>query len=142
MEKVKKGDKVAISYIGTFDDGEVFDESEAGEPFEFTVGADEVIVGLDNALLGMEVGEKKDIHVDCEEAYGLYDESLVLSVPKDSAPEDVELEVGNVYTFPLEDGETIDMELTDMTETDYIFDGNHELAGEDLNFKIELLKIN
>ncbi|MFH0733752.1 MAG: FKBP-type peptidyl-prolyl cis-trans isomerase [bacterium] len=141
MKKVKKGDTIKISYVGTFDDGSTFDETEPNEPFEFNVGSDEVIEGLDKAVVGMEVGEKKEIHVSCDEAYGEHDETLVLSVPKDSAPEGVELEEGNVYTFPLENGETIDMELIEINDDEYIFDGNHELAGQNLNFSIELLEI-
>ena len=61
---------------------------------------------------------------------------------KEIAPDNIELELGNVYTFPLEGGEQIDMELVDIDEESYVFDGNHPLAGETLHFEIELLKIN
>ncbi len=142
MKTVEKGDKIAISYIGKLDDGEIFDQTEGEDSFEFTVGAEEVIEGLEKAVLGMAVGDKKSVAIEAEEAYGERYDDLVIELPKESAPENIELELGNVYTFPLEGGEQIDMELVDIDENSYVFDGNHPLAGETLHFEIELLKIN
>jgi peptidylprolyl isomerase len=142
MNTVKKGDKIVISYIGRLDNGEIFDQTEGDDSFEFTVGNEEVIEGLDIAVIGMAVGDKKNISIEAEEAYGERYDELVIELPKDSAPTNIDLEVGNVYTFPLENGEQIDMELVEVDDEVYIFDGNHPLAGENLHFEIELLKIN
>ncbi|HPN36944.1 MAG TPA: FKBP-type peptidyl-prolyl cis-trans isomerase [Melioribacteraceae bacterium] len=142
MERVKNGDKIVISYIGKLSDGEIFDQTEGDETFEFTVGAEEVIEGLEKAVIGMAEGEKKVVAIEPEEAYGEVFEDLIIELPKESAPDNIELELGNVYTFPLEGGEKLDMELVEIDEEGYVFDGNHPLAGETLHFEIELLKIN
>ena len=70
MAQIKSGDKVAIHYTGTLLDGTTFDSSEGREPLEFTVGTGQIIPGLDSALPGMAVGEKKVVKVPCLDAYG------------------------------------------------------------------------
>lgn len=69
-EMIKSGDKIKVHYTGTFDNGEVFDTSEGKEPLEFTVGANQVIKGFDKAVIGMKIGEEKQIKIPPEEAYG------------------------------------------------------------------------
>ena len=67
---VKKGDKVQVHYTGTFEDGTEFDSSKGKDPLEFTAGAGQMIKGFDDAVIGMEVGEEKEIKIPPEEAYG------------------------------------------------------------------------
>lgn len=141
MKSVQKGDKVAISYIGTLTGGELFDRTNEGETFDFTVGSEEVIEGFDKAVLGMKEGEVKIVSIPPEEAYGERYDDLVIELPKKDAPKNIELELGNIYTFPLQGGDHIDMELVDINDETYVFDGNHPLAGETLNFEITLVKI-
>ncbi len=141
MKKVEKGDKIKIKYVGTFDDGEVFDATDDNDTFEFTVGADEVIVGLDNAVLGMEKGEKKKVRIEAEDAYGDYDDNLLVSLGKESVPDGVELEEGESYSFEMENGGVMDLILMEVKEDELIFDANHELAGMPLTFDFEIVEI-
>ncbi len=141
MRTAKKGDKVAITYVGTLSDGELFDKTNEGETFDFTLGNEEVIEGFEKAVLGLSEGEEIIVSIPPEEAYGERYEDLVIELPKKDAPKNIELELGNIYTFPLQGGEHIDMELVDINDETYVFDGNHPLAGETLNFEIKLVKI-
>ena len=70
MTQVKSGDTVAIHYTGTLLDGSTFDSSEGREPLEFTVGSGQIIPGLDSAMPGMEVGDKKVVKIGSAQAYG------------------------------------------------------------------------
>jgi len=70
MTQAKSGDTVRITYVGTSNDGETFDNSEGRDPLEFVVGSGQIIRGLDAAISGMSVGDKKDVAVPCDQAYG------------------------------------------------------------------------
>ncbi len=131
----QSGDRVTVHYRGTLDSGEEFDSSIGGTPFPFTVGANEVIAGFDQAVLGMAVGEKKTVRIPAAEAYGEHREDLVLVVPAAEAPEG--LAVGQqVYL-----GET-PATITHMDAESVTVDANHPLAGEALTFELELVSIN
>src|ERR1051325_8843602 len=86
MSKVKEGDNISLHYVGTLDDGTVFDSSEGSPPLSFTVGSGEVIAGFDEGVRGMEVGETKEINIAPEQAYGEYYEELVKVVPRQAFP--------------------------------------------------------
>jgi peptidylprolyl isomerase len=137
---VQKGSLVTMHYIGTFPDGEEFESSYGKEPIVFRVGNNEIIPGLELAVLGMEVGEKKDVAVPPELGYGEYRDSLVVEVEKEKIP-DLEVEIGDRIELDGEDGESIIMTVIEMTDTIITLDANHDLAGEILNFAIEIVEI-
>ena len=85
MSQVKQGDTVRIHYKGTLDDGTVFDSSEGRDPLEFAVGSGMIIPGLDKAIPGMEMGDKKVVNVPCLEAYGEMNPDNRQAVPRDSS---------------------------------------------------------
>ncbi|MGK7346380.1 MAG: FKBP-type peptidyl-prolyl cis-trans isomerase [Candidatus Nitrospinota bacterium M3_3B_026] len=135
-EKVDKGDKVSIHYSGRLENDMVFDTTEGKDPFQFDAGSPEVIKGVSDAVIGMAVGDKKTVEVHPEDAYGEYDERLVLEAPKEKIPENVK--EGAVLSNP-ETGQTwIVRELKDDTA---VLDGNHVLAGKKLIFDIELVAV-
>lgn len=135
------GDKVSVHYTGRLDSGEVFDSSEGGEPFEFRVGAGEVIPGFDDAVRGMEVGDKTTIRIKSEDAYGPRVEELVQPVPREGMNlGGVEPEVGMNLMMQLPDGNQIPVAITEVTDTHVTLDANHPLAGQDLTFDIERVK--
>jgi FKBP-type peptidyl-prolyl cis-trans isomerase 2 len=86
MSEVKSGDKVAIHYKGTLDDGTVFDSSEGRDPLEFTVGSGQIIPGLDKAMPGMTVGEEKTVRAVAAEAYGEAHPDATQAVPRADIP--------------------------------------------------------
>lgn len=141
MKTVEKGDKIALHYTGTLSDGSVFDTSEGRGPLEFTVGSGEVIVGLDNELPGMRVGDKKTITAVAEEAYGPLHENARQPVPRDQFPDDVPMEVGTTLQMQTPEGGIVMVTIAEVGEESVVLDANHPLAGKDLTFAIELVSI-
>jgi len=141
MSTVKAGDTVKVHYTGKLGSGEVFDSSEDGEPLSFTVGAGEVIEGFDQALIGMQVGESKEIVIPPEQAYGARDEDLVQRISRDQFKlSGVDPEVGMAIEMHTPQG-VIPLVISDMTETTVELDANHTLAGESLHFALMLVEI-
>ncbi|KCV81951.1 FKBP-type peptidyl-prolyl cis-trans isomerase [Actibacterium atlanticum] len=141
MTQVKSGDKVAIHYTGTLTDGSVFDSSEGRDPLEFTVGSGQIIPGLDKALPGMTVGEKKTVSIAPEEAYGPQQEGAMQQVPIEQVPADIPKEVGLQLQMQSPQGQVIPVTIAEVTETHITLDANHPLAGKELTFAFEIVKI-
>jgi peptidylprolyl isomerase len=141
MRQAKQGDTVRIHYTGTLDNGTQFDSSSDREPIEFTLGEEAVIPGFETGVTGMQVGDKKAIHIPTEEAYGEHNEALVEVVPKENFPADLELQVGMHLQAQSPNGDQFIVIVTDLTDTTATIDGNHPLAGEALNFDLELMDI-
>ncbi len=142
MPQVKNGDTIKIHYKGRLDDGTVFDSSEGRSPLEFTVGSGTVIPGFDTGVMNMNVGDKKTIHIPAEEAYGPKQEHLIMEFPKDQFPPDLQPEVGMQLTMSSEGGRTFPVEIVEVRDDSVLLDANHQLAGKDLIFDLELMEIN
>ena len=141
MSAVKKGDTVKVHYTGKFDTGEVFDSSEGADPLAFTVGAGEVIPGFDQALLGMQIGETKDVVIAPEQAYGNRVEELEQTIDRSQFNlTGVEPEVGMAIEMRTPQGD-IPLIITNLTDTTVTLDANHPLAGESLHFSLTLIEI-
>ena len=138
----KTGDTVQVNYTGKLADGTVFDSSEGREPFEFTLGTGRAIPGFDNAIIGMKVGEKKTVTIPADEAYGPHFDDMVVEVPRDRIRSDAEPKVGQVLTTTGKNGEEIRLTIISISDNGTVsLDANHPLAGKDLTFDIELVKI-
>jgi peptidylprolyl isomerase len=141
MSTVKTGDTVKVHYTGKLDSGEVFDTSEEGEPLSLTVGAGQVIEGFEQALIGMKVGDSKDIIISPAQAYGERDEDLVQRISRDQFKlSGVDPEVGMAIEMHTPQG-IIPLTITDLTDTTVELDANHTLAGENLHFALKLMEI-
>ncbi|HHF42947.1 MAG: peptidylprolyl isomerase [Candidatus Aminicenantes bacterium] len=140
-QTVKNGDTVKVHYTGRFEDGVVFDSSEGRDPLEFTVGAGMLIRGFEDALIGMAPGEKKTVRVEPQDAYGDYDDNLVLTMPLDRVPEDITPEIGMELQLISQSGQKLPVVVKEVQEEAIILDANHPLAGKVLVFDIELLEI-
>lgn len=141
MQQVKKGDKVKVHYHGKLTTGETFDSSEGRDPLEFEVGSGMVIKGFDDGVTGMEVGEKKTIHIPVDEAYGPKSSEMLIDMPKDRFPQDMQLETGMPLVMSDPSGQQFQVVVTEIKEDSVILDGNHPLAGQDLVFDLELVSI-
>jgi FKBP-type peptidyl-prolyl cis-trans isomerase 2 len=141
MSTVKQGDKVAVHYRGTLDDGTLFDTSEGREPLEFSVGAGMMIAGFDKGVVGMSLGEKKSIHIPCDEAYGQSNPDAIISLPRADVPADMNPEVGMAMHLSDDQGQIIPVMVVGLTDDTITLDANHALAGKDLNFDIEIVSI-
>ncbi len=142
MAAVKQGDVVRIHYTGKLRDGSVFDSSQGREPLEFTVGAGHVIKGMDDGMLGLEVGQSKLLEILCEEAYGPVNPEARQTIPRESIPADIPLEVGIQLQMQSPDGHVMPVTVVEVAEAAVTLDANHQLAGEDLIFDVELVSIN
>ncbi len=129
-------------YRGTFNNGTQFDSSyDRGQPLEFTCGAGQMIRGFDAAVADMEVGQIVDIHLMPEEAYGMPDPNAIFTVEIAQLPGAENLEVGQQVYLSNQLGQPFPVKVTAKEEATITFDANHEMAGKELNFRIELVEV-
>jgi FKBP-type peptidyl-prolyl cis-trans isomerase 2 len=141
MAQVKSGDKVKVHYHGKLTNGETFDSSEGKDPLEFEVGSGMVIKGFDDGVTGMNVGDKKTINIPYDEAYGPRNPEMMIEMPKERFPKDMELEVGMPLLMSDGQGQQYQVIITDIKDDAVMLDANHPLAGKDLVFDLELVEI-
>lgn len=141
MAQVKSGDKIKVHYHGKLNDGETFDSSEGRDPLEFEVGSGMVIKGFDDGVTGMIVGEKKTINIPFAEAYGPVNPEMIIEMPKDRFPEDLELGIGMPLMMSDQQGQQFQVKIVEIKEEVVMLDANHHLAGKDLTFDLELVEI-
>ncbi|MDJ0909147.1 MAG: peptidylprolyl isomerase [Woeseiaceae bacterium] len=141
MSAAKSGDTVKIHYTGTLDDGTQFDSSAGREPLEFQLGAGQVIPGFDAAVDGMGVGENKSVRIEASSAYGERHDQLIQQVPRSALPEEIKPEIGMALQSQSPEGQVMNLVIVEVSEETITVDGNHPLAGQALNFDIELVAI-
>ncbi len=141
MATAEQGNRVKIHYTGTLDDGSVFDSSEGKPPLEFEIGSEAVIPGFEEAVLGMQVGESKNVILPPEKAYGERNDEMVMKAPREQVPPDLELELGAKLQMGAPSGEVILVTVVDMNDQEVTLDANPPLAGKQLTFDIELVEI-
>lgn len=141
MPKAKNGDKVKVHYKGTLQDGTVFDTSEGRDPLEFTLGDGMVIPGFENAVVGLDAGETTTENIPSDEAYGPHRDEMVVSVPREHLPKDMNPEVGAQLHLQQPDGMVIPVLVKEIALESVTLDANHPLAGEDLTFEITLVEV-
>lgn len=134
---IKQGSTVKVHYTGKFEDDKVFDSSEGKQPIEFIVGDKQVIEGFENAVIGLEKGGKVTVNIVPEKAYGVVREELIITVPKNSVPSDVQ--IGSLLQGVNQTGEPFNVLVKEIKENDVLLDANHPLAGKTLNFEIEVV---
>jgi peptidylprolyl isomerase len=137
---VKTGDTVKVHYRGTLNDGTLFDSSEGREPLEFQAGSGMVIKGFDEGVLGMAIGDKKSINIPVDDAYGQVVPEMVFKFDRSEIPGDIPLEIGG--TLNMHNGQqTVPVIIRDLDDSTVTMDANHPLAGQELNFDLELVSI-
>ncbi len=141
MSSAQKGDKVQVHYVGKLDDDSIFDSSINSNPLEFVIGDGSIIPGFEEAVIGLEEGEKKTFTVKPEDAYGPYYNERVIVINKSQLPPDLDPQVGDRLQGQQPDGSVVLFSVIDKNGDDITLDGNHPLAGKNLNFEIELIKI-
>ena len=128
-------------YRGTFNDGTQFDSSyDRGEPLEFICGAGQMIKGFDAAVADMDVGQVVDIHLTPEQAYGQPDPAAIFTVALSQLPGAEELSVGEQVYLQNKFGQPFPVKVAAKDLETITFDANHEMAGKELNFRIELVE--
>lgn len=132
---------VAIDYTLSNDAGEVIDSSAGAEPLVYLHGAGNIIAGLENALLGKTVGDELDVSIEPEDAYGEYSVELITSLGREMFEGVDELEVGMQFHASAPDGGMQIVTVRDIDGDQVTIDGNHPLAGQQLNFKVKVISV-
>ena len=143
--KINKGDIVRVDYEGRFESGEVFDSSyheDHSHPLEFEVGSGQVIQGFDDAVMGMQKGQEKEITIEAKDAYGEPKPELTKDVPIEMIKGDKKPEIGMVLVMQTAQGQQIPAKIIKVDEKIVTIDLNHPLAGKKLIFKIKISGIN
>jgi peptidylprolyl isomerase len=141
MAQASGGDTVRIHYTGTLQDGRKFDSSAGREPLQFTIGENRILRKLEEAVVGMSVGDTATVAIAAADAYGPRDPEAVQQVDRDMIPDEIDIAVGNQLQATTQTGQTIVLTVVAVNEGSVTVDGNHPLAGEDLTFAIELVEI-
>ncbi|MBW2966735.1 peptidylprolyl isomerase [Candidatus Woesearchaeota archaeon] len=141
MSKIKKGDKIKVDYTGTLEDGSVFDTSEGKQPLEFTVGEGKIIKGFDNAVIGMEKGQEKQVKIESKDAYGGPNPGMIKKIPRDKLPPNPEPKPGMILALKTPDGNQFPARIREVNDKEITIDLNHPLAGKTLNFKIKIVDV-
>ena len=143
MAKAKAGDTVLVLYVGTLDDGKIFDSSDmhGNNPLQLTLGSGKVLPGFEQAIIGMKANQTKIIHIPAEQAYGPYRDELVDTIKSREYPKGYKPDVGDTFKVPLKDGGSTTVTVVEVYKDGLKIDANHPLAGKDLNFEIKLMEI-
>ncbi len=136
---VAAGDQIKVNYVGRFDNGEVFDSSEGREPLEFTVGGEQVIAGFDRAVVGLKPGESCKVVVAPADGYGEHVPEMVVTIERQQIPDNDKLMLGSMLEVSMEDGQSLEVQVVELSDEAVVLDGNHPLAGKELHFEIEFL---
>jgi len=139
--RASDGNAVRIHYTGTLEDGTIFDSSRDREPLQFVLGERSVIPGFEAAVRDMEEGQTRTVTVPAEKAYGRHRPELVHKLPQDQIPARVDLTLGARLEAKGKDGRSIPLTVVGVEDGVVRLDANHPLAGKDLTFEIELLKV-
>ena len=133
---------VQMNYTLTLPDGTVYDSSvgEGKEPLEFMFGVGRMIPALEKELKGLKVNGKKKVTVKAAEAYGEYDTAAVQEIPRAQIPKDMVLTAGTTYSIQTPAG-PMPVTVKSVSDTTVIMDLNHPLAGKDLTFDVQIVKI-
>ncbi len=141
MATVKEGETIRIHYTGKLEDSTVSDSSKDGVPLEFKVGGREFLKGLEEGVVGMNIGESKTIRIPAKGAYGPHKKEMVFEFHKSRAPQDFDPQVGQQVQMQRADGMLVTVNVVGKSDTSFTMDCNHPLAGKDLTFDIRLVEI-
>lgn len=139
---IKKGSVVTFHYTLTIPtEDHVADTTRDAEPATATMGSDELITGLETRLMGLKVGDVRQFEIPCLEAYGPSDMDRILNIPLSEFPDDLDTEPGNVIGFTTPSGEEVAGVILKHEDGDAVVDFSHPLAGYDLLFDVEIIKV-
>lgn len=133
-----KGSTVTVHYIGTLDNGRIFSSTPDDEPLKFVVGSADVFPALQEAIIGMEPGETRNVFIPAAEAFGPRLKENIIRVDRSIIPQEKPLEVGKKLSVEFSSGQGREMMVVEVSDTEVTLDGNHPLAGYDLTFALRL----
>ncbi|MEM9535912.1 MAG: peptidylprolyl isomerase [Cyanobacteria bacterium P01_E01_bin.45] len=140
-QEAEPGDVVRVNYTLTLSDGTIADTSEGRAPLEFTLGAGDVVPGFDNGVTGLQVGESAEFTLTPAEGYGDPRPELVMELPRNPENEDRDISVGDTVYLAGPGNIPVPAKILELDDETVKLDANHPLAGEELNFAVELVEI-
>lgn len=141
MPTAKKGDTVLVNYTVRTADGRVVGQTEDNAPISLTLGNAEIFPEVEAALDGLEVGQENSAVVPSDKAFGPRREEMVIAIPRAELPPGPAPEPGMTLGAQQQDGSTVQLTITEVSDDTITADGNHPLAGEDLHFGLQLVEI-
>ncbi len=138
---IKNGKVVDLAYSLKSSKGEVLDQSSKEDPFTYLHGAQQIVPGLETALAGLNIGDKKQVTVTAAEGYGEVNSDLKLTVQRAQFPPNAQIEEGMQFETQTPDGQGIVFTIEKVEGDKVSIDGNHPLAGQNLHFDVEVLNI-
>ena len=138
---IAKNKVVSMSYYLKDTQGEELDRADSDKPLEYLHGSGNIVPGLENALDGLKVGDKKEVTVKPEDGYGEILADLKMEVERKMFPADQKIAIGMHFMAELSDGKKHPFNVVDIEDDKVHIDGNHPLAGQTLQFSIEIMKI-
>jgi peptidylprolyl isomerase len=141
MKRAEIGSTVTIRYIGTLDNGRIFHSTDEHGPQSFTIGDGQLFPALEQAIIGMQAGEVKNILLTAEEAYGPRLQENIISVSRRTFPAGKEIVAGQKLSIEFKGGTSRVMIVTAVSDSDVTLDGNHPLAGLELTFALKLEQV-
>lgn len=141
MSGIKENDVVKVHYTLNLENGKTFETTLKSEPLEFRIGEGGIIPGFELGLLGLKKGDKKEIRIPYEEAYGDRNPELLYEIPKEKLPDKAKPEIGLKLVSKLPDEKKMDLYVVEIRDNTVVLDGNHPLAGKNLIFNIEVVDV-
>lgn len=145
--RIQRGSHVVLRYELYDRQGEMLESSEEGEPMEYTQGADEIAPALERALAGKGEGDRVRVTLPPDQAFGVVDPGLIISVPRSELPDDVPLTVGEYLPVALENApedledDEVEFRIVEVGAEEIVLDANHPLAGETITFALEVVSV-
>lgn len=139
MAQAKNGDRVKVQFSGKLEDGTVFASTEKNAPLEILLGKSNLLEGFENAVIGMSPGDCKTVKIPAEQAYGHYNDKMVVKVDREEFFKDMTPEIGQL--LELNGCDELPVTITAFTDSTVTLDANHPLVGKNLIFDIKLLEI-
>jgi FKBP-type peptidyl-prolyl cis-trans isomerase 2 len=140
-KQAQSGDNVILHFTGKNEAEEVFATTKGEQPVELTIGEGKVIPGVENGIIGMQIGESRTFEVPPEDAFGERRGELVTTIKKDDFPESIHPSVGQQLRVRVEGDKLTDVRVTRIEANDVTLDANHPLAGQTLKFEVDLVDI-
>lgn len=140
MKRAQQGSKVMVQYVGTLDNGRIFASTDE-EPLLFTIGSGQVFPALEQAVVGMAVGEARNILLPAADAFGPRRQENIIQLARSRFPAERVITIGQKLSITFADGQERVMLVTEVNGQSVTLDGNHPLAGLDLTFALRLDRI-
>jgi len=141
MQTAKNGDTVLIDYVVRTNDGSVVGGTEQEGPQTVKIGGADIFPQIEAALEGMNVGSEQTVTIAAADAFGPRRDEMIIDIPRANLPQDAEPQTGMTLSARQQDGSTVNLVITEVSQDSITADGNHPLAGEDLHFGLTLVEI-